>query len=97
MAIVNLGLQAIAIARAEMPKEMEEAERCNSLKVLRAVASRNSEFQGACLDAIAPVKRLLTDIALRPKRKSFKCSLQLYLLKSVTSGLPCSQLTLISL
>ena len=24
MAIVNLGLQAIAIARAEMPKEMEE-------------------------------------------------------------------------
>ena len=35
MAIVDLGLQAIAIARTEMPKEMEEeAERCNSLKAL---------------------------------------------------------------
>ena len=43
MAIVNLGLQAIAMARAEMPKEMEEeAERCNTLKALHAVASRNS-------------------------------------------------------
>ena len=41
MAIVDLGLQAIATARTEMPKEMEEeAERCNSLKALAsAVAS----------------------------------------------------------
>lgn len=73
MAIVNIGLQAIAIARAEMPKEMEEdAARCNSLKALRAVASRNSEFQGACLDAIAPVKKLLTDIAVRLQLKDKK-------------------------
>ena len=73
MAIVNLGLQAIAIARAEMPKEMEEeAERCNSLKALRAVASRNSEFKEACLDAIAPVKRMLTDIAVRLELKEKK-------------------------
>lgn len=35
MAIVNLGLQAIAIARGKMPKEMEdEPEKCNSLFVL---------------------------------------------------------------
>lgn len=73
MAIVNIGLQAIAIARAEMPKEVEEAaERCNSLKALRAVASRNSKFQGACLDAIAPVKKLLTDIAVRLQLKEKK-------------------------
>ena len=73
MAIVNLGLQAIAIARREMPREMEEeAERCNSLKALRAVASRNSEFQGACLDSVAPVKKLLTDIALRLELKEKK-------------------------
>ncbi len=66
MSIVNIGLQAIAIARAEMPQEMErEADKCNSLKALRAAASRTSDFQGACLDAIAPVKRLLTDIVLR--------------------------------
>ena len=39
MAIVNLGLQAIVIARAEIPKEMEkEAEKCNSLNALHAVA-----------------------------------------------------------
>ena len=73
MAIVNIGLQAIAIARAEMPKEMEEeAQRCNSLKALRAVALQNSEFQGACLDAIAPVKMLLTDIAVRLQLKEKK-------------------------
>ena len=71
--IFNLGLQAIAVARAEMPKEMEEvAERCNTLKALRAVALRNSEFQGACFDAIAPVKKLLTDTAVRLELKENK-------------------------
>ena len=43
-----------------------------SLKALRAVALQNSEFQGACLDAIAPVKMLLTDIAVRLQLKEKK-------------------------
>ena len=41
-------------------------------EALRAVASRNSKHQGACLDAIAPVKKLLTDIAVRPELKEKK-------------------------
>ena len=38
------------------------------------MASQNSEFQGACLDSIAPVKKLLTDIAvcLELKEKKFQ-------------------------
>ena len=70
---LNRGLQAIAMARAEMPKEMEEeAERYNTLKALCAVALRNSEFQRACFDVIAPVKKLLTDIAVRLELKEKK-------------------------
>ena len=37
MSIFNIGLQAIALARREMPQEMEaEVEKCNSMKALRA-------------------------------------------------------------
>ncbi len=73
MAIVNLGLQAIALARAKMPDEMEEeATKCNSMKALRTVALRNKEFSGACLDSISTVKKQLTDIALRLELKQQK-------------------------
>ena len=73
MSILNLGLQAVALAREKMPEEMEaEAARCNSLKTLRALAERNGEFRGASMDSIAPVKLLLTDIAQRLELKEKK-------------------------
>ena len=66
MSILNLGLQAVALARKRMPDEMEmEAAKCNSLKALRAVAERKENFREASLDSISSVKVLLTDIARR--------------------------------
>ena len=56
MSIVNIGLQAIALARRVMSQEMEaEAEKCNSMKALRAVAERNPAFREVSLDSIATV------------------------------------------
>ena len=73
MSIVNLGLQAVALAREKMPEEMEaEASKCNSLKNLRALAEWNAEFRVASKDSIAPVKILLTDIAQRLELKEKK-------------------------
>ena len=70
MSIVNLGLQAVALAREKMPEEMEKAAfKCHSLKMLRQAAEKNSEFQKAALDSIAPVKILLTDIIMRLELK----------------------------
>ena len=75
MSIVNLGSQSVALARRLMPDEMEvEAAKCNSLKALRIVAERNPEFHDASLDCIAPVKKVLTDIALRLELKEDKFS-----------------------
>ena len=73
MSIFNIGLQAIALARREIPQEMEaEVEKCNSMKALRAVAERNRSFKEASLDAIAPVKIVLTNIANRLELKGMK-------------------------
>ena len=73
MSILNLGLQAVALARQKMPDEMEtEAARCNSLKTLRKVAERRPEFRSACLDSVAPAKVLLTDIVRRLELKEKK-------------------------
>ena len=94
MSIVNIGLQAIALARRTMAPEMEaEAEKCNSMKALRAVAERDRAFRDAALDSIAPVKLVLIDIARRLELKE-KGSLYLLLqvLRSwMTSGLHYSQ------
>ena len=69
-AIFNIGLQAITLAQKEMPQEMEaEVEKCNSMKVLRAVAERNPSFKEALLDSILPVKVVLTNIANRLELK----------------------------
>ena len=71
--ILNLGLQAVALARAKMPDEMEAvATRCNSLKALRAVAQQKLDFVSAVADSIAPVKILLSDIARRLELKGEK-------------------------
>ena len=75
MAVVNLGLQAVALAREKMSDEMEkEAERCNTLKALCAVAEQKPEFKDNAMDSIAPVKILLTDIVkcLELKKKKFQ-------------------------
>ena len=75
MSILNLGLQAVALAREKMPDEMEAtATRCNSLKALRAVAEQKPDFVGSVVDSIAPVKILLSDVArrLELKQKKFK-------------------------
>ena len=56
-----------------MPQEMEaEVEKCNSMKALRAVAERNRSFKETSLDAIAPVKIVLTNIANRLELKGKK-------------------------
>jgi len=69
MSVFNIGLQAIALARKEMPQEME-VEKCSSMKALRAVAKRNPSFREASLDSIAPVKIVLTN-RLELKGKKF--------------------------
>lgn len=38
-------------------------------KTVRAAASKICDFQTACLDAVVPVKKLLTDIAVRLELK----------------------------
>ena len=74
MSKVNLSLQVVALAREQMPQDMEkEASKCNSLKMLRQAAERNFDFQKATLDSIAPVKILLTDIKVSSVLSS-KCS-----------------------
>lgn len=73
MSVVNLGLQAIALARKEMPHEMEAAAaRCNNLKALRLVAQQKPDFVSSVVDSIEPVKILLTDIARRLELKKKK-------------------------
>ena len=73
MSILNLGLLAVALARKQMPEDMEqEAAKCNSLKLLRKMAERQAEFEGAAMDSIAPVKILLTDVARRLELKEKK-------------------------
>ena len=53
ISIVNTRIQAIALARHEMPEEMEaEAARCNKMKALRTVSERSENFRGACLDIV---------------------------------------------
>ena len=71
MSVLNLGLQAIALARKRMPEEMEaEATKCNSMKALRSVAERIVGFEEAILDSISPVKVILTGIAKRLELKA---------------------------
>ena len=58
-----------------MPVEMEvEAARCNSLKALRKVAEKKPECRSACLDSVAPVKVILSDMVrhLELKEKKFE-------------------------
>ena len=64
MSILNIGIQAAALARNAMPDDMEAA-----VKALRAVAERKEGFREASPDSISSVKVLLTDTARRLKLK----------------------------
>lgn len=71
--ILNLGLQAVALARARMAEEMEaEASRCNTMKPLRAMAERTTQFLEVSMDAIFLVKVLLSDMVERLELKENK-------------------------
>ena len=66
MAILNLGLQCVGLAREKMPEEYEkEVAKCNNLTQLRKIAERNDQFVGAVRDSLSPVKSLLCDICSR--------------------------------
>ena len=66
MAVLNLGLQCVAIARAQMSTEFEaEVSKCNSLADLRKIAERKEEIRPAVAASLSPVKRLLSDIFSR--------------------------------
>ena len=57
MSILNLGLQAVALAKEKMPedKEAEAATyRYHSLKTPCALVERTGEFRVASMDSIAP-------------------------------------------
>ena len=49
-----------------------EAARCSSLKALRKVAERKPEFRSACLDSVALVKVILSDMVRRLELKEKK-------------------------
>ena len=63
MAVLNLGLQCVGLAREKMPEEYEkEVAKCNNLTQLRKIAKRNDQFVRAVGDSLSPVKSLLCDI-----------------------------------
>ena len=65
MSIINLGLQCVGLARAEMPDEVEkEVGKCNSLSELRRTLEGK---QLAVSDSLSPVKVLLSRIFVRLK------------------------------
>lgn len=65
MAIINLGLQCVGLARAEMPQEFEdEVAKCNNLTNLR---NRLSGKELIIQDSLSPVKILLCSIFNRLK------------------------------
>ncbi len=66
MSILNLGLQCVGLARAEMPEAFEnEVAKCNTLSEIRRIASRVNGFESVVKDSLSPVKVLLSDIFSR--------------------------------
>lgn len=66
MAILNLGLQCVALARAEMPEEYEaEVKKCNNLNDIRKTALRKDGISSAVKDSLSPVKVLLCSVFTR--------------------------------
>ena len=67
MSVLNLGLQSVGLARAEIPEATLEQEvaMCNTLSELRKIATKNSGFISAVQDSLSPVKALLSNIFSR--------------------------------
>ncbi len=66
MSVLNLGLQSVGLARAELPENLEkEVAKCNTLSELRKIATRNNDFVAAVQDSLSPVKVLLSNIFSR--------------------------------
>ena len=60
MAILNLGLQCVSLARTEMPEESEsEVKKCNAFGELRKIAERKKVFESIVQDSLSNVKVLL--------------------------------------
>ena len=96
MAVLNLGLQYVGLAREKMPEEYEkEVAKCNNLTQLRKIAERNDQFVGAVRDSLSPAKSLLCDIfsRLQLQESQFKPMNPLHLRKSVSFGLESWLLT----
>ena len=66
MAILNLGLQCVRLAREKMPDEYEkEVAKWNSLTQLSKIAERNDQFVRTVRESLSPVKSLLCGIFSR--------------------------------
>ena len=63
MSVLNLGLQAIGLARNQLPEDLEEVvEKCNNLGHLRELARKTASTKEAVLVALSPAKITLTNI-----------------------------------
>ena len=65
--VLNLGLQSVGLAQAEIPEATLELEvaKCNTLSELHKIATKNSGFISAVQDSLSPVKTLLSNIFYR--------------------------------
>ena len=73
MAVLNLGLQSVGLARSRQDDE-EEAEllKCNSMAQLRESAKKNPSLKESQLDSVAPVKVTLSGVTVRLELKKKK-------------------------
>ena len=68
MAVLNLGLQCVGLAREAMPDEYEaESAKCNNISELRKMAIKMDGFSDAINDSLSPVKILLCTIFFSPE------------------------------
>ena len=74
MSVLNLGLQSVGLARNSISDESIEkgVTKCNSISDVRKLAERNPIVRPGCLDAVEPVKLLLTRITERLQLKEKK-------------------------
>ena len=75
MSVLNLGLHSVGLARNSISDDSIEkaVTKRNSISDVRKLAEQNSAVRPACLDAVEPVKLLLTRITeiLQLKDKKF--------------------------
>ena len=66
IAILNLGIQCVSLARTEMPEAYEsEIRKCNTLGELRKIAEKKKGFESIVQDRLSNVKVLLCSIFSR--------------------------------